>query len=220
MIDMETAAQPRSTAWFDRLAAITIGAIAVVAAVLAITQTTYGQRQDHDQAQAARLEADLSARLSANQLVTDVALGSQQGALVLGMQGTSRGIAGLQASDDSAVAIGDAEQKASSRLQQWLAATLATSGGPPLDAYAAGLVNATTAQLQAEVTQQRALVELAGDASSRSDRSVLGLSFLALAGVLTGLAAVLGHGRAGWMLLLFACGMVIAAGGEAVLSIA
>jgi hypothetical protein len=220
MIDVETAAGANRANWFDRLAAILIGAIAVLAAILAISQTTYGQRQDRAQQQAARLAADISVRSSASQLANNFALGSLQNALVLGMQGTSRALAGLKANDAPSTAVGAAEQTASERLQQMLTDTAATTGGAPLDAYAAGLLRATTGQLQAEVVEQNAQVDLANDASSRSDNSVLGLSFLALAGVLTGLAAVLGSGRAGWGVLLLASGIVVAAGCMAALAFA
>ena len=216
---METAVPRPSNERFDRVAAILIGAIAVLAAIHAVLQTTDGQGQDRAQQQAARLAADISVRVAASQLGSDFALGSQQDALVLGIQGTSRILAGLQANDTAAFAIGDAEQKASDQLQKMLVATAATTGGAPLDTYASGLLEATTAQLKAEVDQQNAQVDQANDASSRGDRSVLGLSFLALAGVLTGLAAVVGGGRAGWVLLLFACGIVIAVGGLAVLAL-
>jgi len=89
----------------------------------------------------------------------------------------------------------------------------------PLDSYTSGLLRDTTARLVVEVNEQNRQVDIADDTSARNSRSILGLSFLALAGVLTGLAAVLREGRAGWFALLFAVSMTGAAGLVAVLAL-
>ena len=66
-----------------------------------------------------------------------------------------------------------------------------------IDPYVRGLLTTSTTDLKAEGDRQFA-VSLASDtASDRSGRAVVGLSLIALAGVLVGLAAVLGEGRAG-----------------------
>ena len=54
------------------------------------------------------------------------------------------------------------------------------------------------------VAAQRAQRALADRASGHGNEAVLGLSIVALAGVLAGLAAVLGRGRAGRALLALA----------------
>ena len=69
------------------------------------------------------------------------------------------------------------------------------------------------------MNEQNRQVDLANQAGAQNSRSILGLSFLALAGVLTGLAAVLREGRAGWIALLAAVAMAGAAGLMAVLAV-
>ncbi len=219
MIAPDAAADLRAERRFDLLAAVLIGAIAILAAVLAVIQIETGQASTRAQIEAARLTADLSARLQVSGTAQTAAIVDQQEALALSMQATGRGLAALQYGDDGAAAIGEAETQAAADLGTALAATSATSGGAPLDSYTAGLLNATTPQLLAELGEQNRQVDLANDAGTRNSRSILGLSLLALAGVLTGLAAVLREGRAGWIALLSAVGMAGAAELLAVLAV-
>lgn len=219
MIAPDAAADLRAERRFDLLAAVLIGAIAILAAVLAVIQIETGQASTRAQIEAARLTADLSARLQVSGTAQTAAIVDQQEALALSMQATGRGLAALQYGDDGAAAIGEAETQAAADLGTALAATSATSGGAPLDSYTAGLLNATTPPLLAELGEQNRQVDLANDAGTRNSRSILGLSLLALAGVLTGLAAVLREGRAGWIALLSAVGMAGAAELLAVLAV-
>ena len=219
MIAPDAVADLREEKRFDLLAALVIGAIAVLAAVLAVIQISSGQASEQAQLQAARLTVDLAARIEASTTAESSAVALQQTALALSMQGIARQIAGLQLSDDGAGAIGQSEQDASLELSTELRATSASSDGAPLDSYTAGLVQATTDDLLKELAEQNRQVDLATDASSRQQKAILGLSFLALAGVLTGLGAVLRMGRAGWIALIFAAAMTCAAGGLAVLAV-
>jgi len=215
----DTAAELKAERRFDRLAAVLIGAIAVLAAVLAVIQIATGQAAGRAQLQAARLTADLSARIETSSIGQGTGIGFTQTILTLEIQGTGRQIAGVKAGDKGAVAVGATERQAGADLGKVLAATSATTGGSPVDAYTAGLLRATTADLLAELAEQNRQVDLGNDASSRNSKSILGLSFLALAGVLTGLAAVLREGRAGWVALGFAGAMAGAAGVVAVLAV-
>jgi len=219
VIAPDAAAELRAERRFDLVAAFLIGAIAVLAAALAVIQIETGQASSRAQIEAARLSADLSARIEVGSVSQGQALLDQQMALLLAMQATGRQIAGLQYNDDGASAIGKTEQQAATDLAAALTATSATSGGMPLDSYTSGLLRDTTARLVVEVNEQNRQVDIADDTSARNSRSILGLSFLALAGVLTGLAAVLREGRAGWFALLFAVSMTGAAGLVAVLAL-
>ena len=218
MIAPDAAAELEAERRFDRLAAVLIGAIAVLAAALALIQIATGQAAGRAQLQAARLTADLSARIETSSIGLGTGMGFAQAALTLELQGTGRQIAGLQAGDEAAVAVGQTERQAAAELGKALTATSATTGASPVDPYTAGLLRATTADLLAELAEQNRQVDLASDASSRNSRSILGLSFLALAGVLTGLAAVLREGRAGWVALSVAGAMTCAAGVVAVMA--
>ena len=218
MIAPDTAAELNAERRFDLLAAALIGAVAILAAVLAVIQIASGQTAGRAQLQAARLTADLSARIEISSIAQDSALTMAQAALALSIAGTSREIAGLANNEEGAFAVGQTEHQASTDLASALNATSGTTGGSPLDAYTAGLLKATTQDLWNEVTEQNRQVDIANDAGTRNSASILGLSFLAPAGVLIGLGAVLREGRAGWIALSFAGFMTCAAGTLAVLA--
>jgi hypothetical protein len=219
MIAPDTAAELRAERRFDVIAAVLIGLIAVLAAILAATQTAASHSATRADMEAARLAADLSTRVAVSGQALDSSLGAQQLALMLGLESASRQLEAIRSNDESAQAIGAAEDQAFGKLQEAIAATSATTGGAPVDAYTAGLLKATVADLQHELAEQNHQVDLANEASSREQRAVLGLSFLALAGVLTGLAAVLREGRSGWISLIGACAMAGGAGVVAVLTL-
>jgi hypothetical protein len=219
MIAPDTAAELRAERRFDVIAAVLIGLIAVLAAILAATQTAASHAATRADVEAARLSADLSTRIAVSGQALDSSLGAQQLALMLGLESASRQLEAIRSNDESAQAIGAAEDQAFGKLQEAIAATSATTGGAPVDAYTAGLLEATVADLQHELAEQNRQVDLANEASSREQRAVLGLSFLALAGVLTGLAAVLREGRSGWISLIAACAMAGGAGVVAVLTL-
>jgi hypothetical protein len=219
MIAPDSAAELRAERRFDVIAAVLIGLIAVLAAILAATQTAASHSATRADVEAARLAADLSARVAVSGQALDSSLGAQQLALMLGLESASRQLEAIRSNDESAQAIGAAEDQAFGKLQEAIAATSATTGGAPVDAYTAGLLKATVADLQHELAEQNHQVDLANEASSREQRAVLGLSFLALAGVLTGLAAVLREGRSGWISLIGACAMAGGAGVVAVLTL-
>jgi hypothetical protein len=219
MIAPDAAAEFRAERRFDLIAAVLIGLIAVLAAVLAATQIYASETATRADMEAARLADDLSARISVSSQALDSAIGAQQVALELGMESASRQLTGIQRGDDAAAAVGAAQQQAFDKLQKALAATSETSGGAPVDAYTRGLLTASTADLQNELAEQNRQVDLANEAASREQRAVLGLSFLALAGVLTGLGAVLRESRAGWIALVAACAIAGSAGVLAALTL-
>ncbi len=219
MIAPDSAADLRAEHRFDLLAATLIGLVAVLAAILTVVQMDTGQKSIRAQQEAAALAADLSARLETSGLVTTQLLYLKQVGLALALEGTARQIAGLQYQDEAAGIVGDQEWKAAAILDAALNATAATSGGAPVDEYTAGMLNASTKDLYAEVVEQNRQVDLADEYGNRNSQSILGLSLVALAGVLTGLGAVLREGRAGWFALVSAAVMAAASGGLAILAI-
>ena len=204
MIEPEVATRWRNQAAFDRTATALIGTIAVLAALLAILQAGNGLASTRAQAQAARLTADAAAKISASSLAQDAALRSQQDALVMGMEAVSRLMVATKADDAVLHAVGTAGQEASGKLSAALTESIATSGASPVDRYTAGLMSPSLDQINAEVAEQNRQVDLANATGARAQRAVLGLSLLTLAGVLAGIAAVLGRGRAGWAILFVA----------------
>jgi hypothetical protein len=204
MIAPDSASELRAERRFDLVAAILIGSIALMAAILAVIQIDAGQTSSRAQMRAARLAADVTTRLSVSGAAGDAALSDQQIALLLGMQSAGLGLAAAQAGDADGLAVAAAEQQAYQALRQALTETAASGGAAPLDPYTAGLLTASTADLRAEVAEQNRQVDLANQTGDREQRAVFGLSLLALAGVLTGLAAVLRDSRAGWTMLAMA----------------
>jgi len=212
MIAPDSAAGLRAERRFDLVAAVLIGVIAVLAAILALVEMSAGQTASRASLQAAKVEADLSARISVSAEATNAVLTARQTAIVLAMEAIAREQAGIQYSDPTSTAIGAAEQSAYTKLDSILVETGATTGGKPVDPYTAGLLGATPADLKSELAEQNHQVDLANAAGFQEQLAVLGLSFLALAGVLTGLAAVLREGRSGRISLTAACVMSVAAG--------
>jgi hypothetical protein len=219
VISPDTTLELQAERRFDLFVSAMIGAIAVMAAVLAIMQISTSQAAARADQQAARLAADLSARISISGQTTGSSFLAQQTALMLGLEATGRAIAAIDNRDETALAVGQAADEAYQKLKTDLDATIATSGGSPVDAYLAAMVSATEAQLKTELAEQNRQADLANDQNDRAQWASLGLSFLALAGVLTGLAAVLKEGRAGWATFGMAGVMVAAAVGAAALTV-
>ncbi len=204
MSEPEVASRRRSAATNDRVTSLLIGVVAILAGVFAVQQAHAGIAGSRAQVQAARLSDHAAARLSSSSFAENAGLLARQGALVIGIESLSRQMTGTQGGDDAAVAVGATQQASMDRLNAAIDETARTSGGPPVDAYAAGLVTASLDAITAEVAEQNRQVDLAATAGARQLWSVLGLSLVALAGVLAGIAAVLRAGRAGWLLLAVA----------------
>lgn len=201
MIEIETASRWRSQRSFDRVAALLIGIIAILAGLCAIEQAFAGQEGTRAQVMAARLEADVSAKIAATSVSFDAAAAAQQQWVLLGMEGLSRQMAATTAGDTASAAVGAAQQAASEKLKVAVEETNASSG-KGVDPYLAGLLSATDAEMNDEVAEQNRQVDVAAAAGESQQQAVLALSIVALAGVLAGVAAVLGSGKAGWLVLV------------------
>jgi hypothetical protein len=219
MIAPDPSAELHQGRAFDVAAALLIGTIAVLASLLAVIEVGTGQQSLRAQLEAARLTTDLSAGLQVSSLVQQSLAAQQQATAALSFEGGSRSLSALEQGDDIALQIGTAELDASTALSDALAATAQTVSGPPVDEYTSRLIEATIDELTAEVNEQNRQVDLAGDADTRNTRSTLGLSFLALAGVLTSLGAVLRESRPGWFALAAAGGMSAASVAMVILAV-
>jgi len=219
MIEVENAGRWTGGARYDKVATLLIGVVAVLAATFAIQQVHFGLAGQRAQVMAGRLSADAATKIATSSAVTGALIGAQQQALLVGMGGVSRQLAGTVSQDETFVAIGGAEVAASDDLRALLDATAATSGRAPLDAYTAGLVTAGNAGLALEVMEQNRQVDMAEDMGGREQLAVLGLSLVTLAGVLAGVAAVLRRGRAGWAMLAVGWSVVAVASVVAVVAI-
>lgn len=200
---------------FDRVAAILIGLVAIIAAVFAVEQAWFGLEGQRASINAARLSADAAAKLAASSRLVDTTVVAQQRWVLLGMEGLSRQITGSTAGDDITVAVGAAQQAASESYRTAIDETVASTVHG-VDPYMTSLLSATNDSIAAQVQEQNAEVDAASEAGTRGQRAVLGLSITTLAGVLAGVAAVLGAGKAGWSTLFAAW---LAAGLAAVMTL-
>jgi hypothetical protein len=196
---------------FDRMAAIVIGIIAVLGALLGVVHTDRSTASTRAQLQATRLATDISARIAVNSVGTNLSYQADEAVLMLQMDGADRALAAAAAENAGIAAVGGAEMDAAMALKAALAATQATNGGSPADAHVASMLAMTDGDFAAELTAQGDQMDLAHDAGTHDGFAVLGISVLALAAVLTGLAAVVRESRGGWWALRSAAGLVAVA---------
>ena len=190
-----------------RATAVIIGTIALLAALLGLIEVNASQQASRSELLAARLSTAIAERLSTSSFLFTFGNIAAQDALAIGIGGTTRVLDALQAGDTSGVAeaLGSADAAASERLAAIAAEMSAVPGaGGPLDAHTAQVLAVDLASIEAMATDQRRLVDDSALWNARSSRAVLGLTLLALAGVLIGLAAVFGEGRPGRTALIMA----------------
>jgi hypothetical protein len=218
VIDIETAHDTKDGTRLDRLRALLIGIIAILAACLATVQIVQSQAESRANAMSNRMTGDVAARLGISGSITTFQLLAMQRALGISIAGTARQIVSMTAGDPAEQAVGEAEVNAGTRLLSIAGEMGAVPDeSTPIDPYVAALLRATISEARAEGDELNRQADLGDDASSRSSLAVMGLSLVALAGVLIGLSAVLGDGRAAETTLL---GAYIAGAGALALLVA
>jgi hypothetical protein len=203
---------------FDKVTALVIGSVAILAAILGTFQVQTSQDKNRALQMAARLSVELTEKISGSTQLTTFEYESTQQALALGLAATNRTLAGLDHPEIAAAeeAKGTADSTAADRLVQ-IATTMALEPAEGVvDQWTREVLLATPEDWQRLVAEQNRQVDLADVASARSQRSVLGLSFIALAGVMAGLTGVLGEGRNGLIALSGAIAALVAALGALV----
>jgi hypothetical protein len=193
---------------FDHVAALLVGTLAVVGAVLISLQMTHDHASSRAGSQGARLATDIATRIAVSSTVFGWEGEQQQQAIALGVAGLGRSMAGLSSGSTDDQVVGEADTAASQQLQDEITRMAATTTNPPLDAYAAGLVSASVADIQSVLEEQNRQVAIADEEGGRSRVAVLGITFTALGGVLAGLGVALKETRPGWAIL--ALGWVVA----------
>jgi hypothetical protein len=186
---------------YDRTAIVMIGLIAMLAAVLAVAHTGRSMEASRASLEASRLAADITGRIGTASIAGNLDYASDEAVLQLLADGTDRSNAAALLGDQASWNVGQAEIDASTELKAALDETKATTGGAPADPYAAGLVRTTDAQFRAELAEQSHQMDIAENAGFHDRLAFLGLSLLALAGVLMALAVTLRQSRAGWVTL-------------------
>jgi hypothetical protein len=221
---------------FDHVAALLVGTLAILGAVLISLQMTHDHASSQANSEGTRLATDIATRIAVTDQFVGWVLGAQQQGASLAVNGTARSLAGLSGNAPDDVLVGEANTSAAQRLMSEVQA-MGLTGADGLDPYAkgmlAGSVEALRAyfadpnnfqalvdppEIEAEVAQQNAQLALADAESSRSHIAVLGLTFTALGGVLAGLAVALKETRPGWAILILGWGVASLAIVTAVLS--
>ena len=218
---------------FDYVAAVLVGTLAVLGAVLISLQMTHDHASNRASSQGSRLAEDLATRIAVTSQLAGGLLAQSQQALGVGIEGSGRSIAGLQANSSDDTIVGQADFTANRQLQTEIL-DMARSATNDLDPYTQGLLEETAAEvvavlsgeaqdmpavdLQAKLAEQIRQIDIANAESDRSRVAVLGLTFAALGGVLVGLAVALKETRPGWAILILGCIVALLALGAAVLS--
>jgi hypothetical protein len=221
MIDLDAVTGTREGSRSDKALAWLLGIAALTATVLAAIQVDRSLTEGRAQVRSAALVSEVTTQIAARDEREGFALRSAWRAVLGGAVGVGRQIVGLESGDEAEMARGDVEYGSSSDLVE-LATTMAAvpSPGGPLDPYVTSLLAATDEGVGARVAEQNDQADRAGEASSQGSLVVLGLSVVALAAVLAGLAAVLKDGRPGRVMLVagfVATGVAIALGARAVI---
>lgn len=206
MIDAELLDDLGAGTRWDRLIALVLGLVALLAASLVLVQTVQGQAEARASAMASRITADVIARIVAYE-AREIALAALSSRSVQpGFEGLARGQVALELGGEGGEVLGAAGQAATFTLIGQVAEMKALPGPEvPLDAYARAVLASSAAEIDRLVRDgQNRQRDLADAASSRSNEALLGLSVIALAGVLAGLAAVVGRTRTGRLLIALA----------------
>jgi len=141
MIDLDTLHETHHGSRFDRMVALLLGIIAVLAAALGLVQMDASMRESRATAGAARLTAELSAGLPVRGVVDTFGAQAVLAAIREMAQGTAQQLVGLGHDDATMQATGAARQAAGERLMTIAGAMSALpTGGLP--AYELGLVAA------------------------------------------------------------------------------
>jgi hypothetical protein len=207
MIEPEHVTKWRTDLDYDRIAAIVIGLIAVLSAFLGVVHTMRSLEGSRGNLQASRIAADIEARMGVGGVSSGLTFATDEAVLLLRMEGTDRFLAANQAGESGDAAVGSAMAAAADDLRKALDASLATSGSS-VDAYLADLLNTTEDKAAAVGAEFNHQYDIAAAAGAHDRLAVLGLSFLGLGGVLTGLAAVFKEGLGGWIALQTAAVLV------------
>lgn len=203
MIDLEAVTETRGGSRYELVVALLIGLVALSAATLAVMQVQHSADETRAHLMASRLASDITTRITASTDLFRAKLLSMQMAAMGAMGGVSRQIVNFSTSDPAQEALGGAEYEAYSRLILIAdAMTQIPSVDGPLDSYALSVISTTDERLTELTGDQNDQADAAELAGERGNLVVLGLSLVALAAVLAGLAAVLGEGWSGRLIVV------------------
>ncbi|HVM10880.1 MAG TPA: hypothetical protein VM638_00190 [Actinomycetota bacterium] len=203
-LDLELAHRESRTRFDVRLAAL-VGSAAIAAALLGTLEMHSGKREERAFTMASRLAVQVSSGTAVSGLRSSLQASAITQGAAGGLESAGRAIAAIEAGSPEGGAIAAAEERASERLLE-LAQALLEAPGPDtgLDARTRGALEATPETLTLLVAEQNRQVDLAERYGNRENAAIFGLSLVAIAAVLLGLAGILGEGRQGRMILTVA----------------
>ena len=200
-VDIETALALDNPSRFTRVLAVLVGITAIVAGLLAVTESHAGRQEERSLLLSSRLAAAATGRIPSSSLLTSFEARSQQEAIARQSRGSSRVLSlgdGALANDEVQFALAQADITTGERLVE-IASTMGAvpdeaSGVDPFTRQVLSEGVAAAAQL---VVDQNAEVDRAEAYSRRGNRAVLGLSILAVAAVLFGFAGTVRDSKPG-----------------------
>jgi hypothetical protein len=206
-LDVEAALQQSGRTLFDRWLTVLVGVAAILAALLATAQVDAGKREEHALHMASRLSVRVFEGTAGGSPRFSFQINSMQHATALAIASTAAqiGVVTMPETADAIQARSEADVKAADRL---FAIAQSMGDVPPassgLDAATRELAGTEPGDLNAVVAEQNRQMDLADQYGERGNRTLAGLSLLALGAVLIGLAAVLGRGVPGQVVIVAA----------------
>jgi hypothetical protein len=214
-LDIEAVSEVSGQTRFDRWLAVLVGAAAILAALLATLQVDSGKQEERALLMASRLSVRIFEETAGGSPRFSFQINSLQQATTLAISATAAQIAvlGLPETAEAIQARAEADVKASERLM----AIAQTMGEVP---PASSGIDSTTRHVMGSgpldwaglLTEQLRQMDIADRYGERGNRTLFGLSLLALGAVLIGLAAVLGRSVPGRVVLGAATLALLAAG--------
>jgi hypothetical protein len=215
-LDIEAAREPSGRTRFDRWLSILVGVAAILAALLATAQVDAGKREEHALHMASRLSVRIFEGIAGGSPRFSFQINSLQHATALAVAATAVqiGVLNMPETTDAIQARAEADVRSADRL---FAIAQSMGDVPPassgLDAATLALVGSEPGDLEIVVAEQNQQMDIADRYGERGNRTLAGLSLVALGAVLIGLAAVLGRGVPGNVVIVAATLALVAAGG-------
>jgi hypothetical protein len=213
-LDVQAVTEVSGKTRFDRWLAVLVGVAAILAALLATIQADTGSQAERALHMATRLSVRIFEESAGSSPRFSFEINSLQQAVTLAISGTAAQIAVLQMPEtaDAIQGRAEADVKAGERLMliaQSMGAVPPESSG--VDPTARHVLASNPLDLIGLKNEQIRQMEVAGHYGERGNRTLFGISLLALGAVLIGLAAVLGAGLPGRVVITAATLALLAA---------
>lgn len=184
---------------FEKALAALVGVAALVASLLAVLQVDTGRQATRASLLSSRSPVKIFEAIAASGIYHDFHISSSRDASALGIEALARQIAALKVREAAFMgALGRADYAAVARLQavakEMEAISLESRG---VDPGARAAMLPSLQDLARSVEDLNELVDESSTYSVRQSRTIIGLSLVAIAAALFGLAAVLKAGAAG-----------------------